>query len=204
MQLTRFATKCNTSQVKNHLILFIDVRYIFFVCYNLIRVETCEEFAAQIINLGHFVPSLCSPFQCKNHLTNMTLGCAGLFYDTLLVYKATLLIFLTWGPYYHVFTWKFKLAWMKPTLHHLFCFLDLVKICNMKAVAIRVVELCSKFKTNGIENYIINSIYTMNLWILSLVFWLIFESIVLATEKLLVCSNSRALLFGLVWRMDLM
>ena len=53
-KLARFATKYYSSQVENHLILFIDVRYIFFECYNLIRAETWEEFAAQIINLGHF------------------------------------------------------------------------------------------------------------------------------------------------------
>ena len=53
-KLARFATKCYSSQVENHLILFIDVHYIFFEYYNLIRAETWEEFAAQIINLGHF------------------------------------------------------------------------------------------------------------------------------------------------------
>ena len=53
-KLARFATKRYSSQVENHLILFIDVRYIFFECYNLIRAETWEEFAAQFINLGHF------------------------------------------------------------------------------------------------------------------------------------------------------
>ena len=153
LQLTRFDTKCNTSQVENHLILFIDVRYVFFECYNLIHAATWEEFAAQIINLGHFVPSLCSPFQCKNHWTNMTLGCAGLLYDTVLVYKATLLIVLTWGPYYHLFTRKFNLARMKLNLHHLFHFVDLVKICNMKAVAIvRDIIPFQKFETPYLAN----------------------------------------------------
>ena len=53
-KLARFATKRYSSQVENHLILFIDVRYIFFEGYNLICAEMWEEFAAQIINLGHF------------------------------------------------------------------------------------------------------------------------------------------------------
>ena len=53
-KLARFATKCYSSQVENHLILLIDVRYILFEGYNLIRAEMWEEFAAQIINLGHF------------------------------------------------------------------------------------------------------------------------------------------------------
>ena len=48
-KLARFATKRFSSQIENHLILFIDVRYIFFECYNLICAETWEEFAAQII-----------------------------------------------------------------------------------------------------------------------------------------------------------
>ena len=51
------------------------------------------------------------------------------------------------------------------------------------------------------EYYNINSIYMMNLQILSL--YVLLESIVLATEKLLACSISQALLFGWVWRMDL-
>ena len=53
-KLARFATKRYSSQVENHLIQFIDVHYIFFECYNLIRAETWAEFAAQFINLGHF------------------------------------------------------------------------------------------------------------------------------------------------------
>ena len=36
----RFATKRYSSQVENHLILFTDVRYIFFEGYNFIRAET--------------------------------------------------------------------------------------------------------------------------------------------------------------------
>ena len=47
-KLARFATKRYSNRVENHFILFVDVRYIFFECYNLIRVETWEEFAAQI------------------------------------------------------------------------------------------------------------------------------------------------------------
>ena len=53
-KLARFATKRYSSQVENHLILLIDICYIFFEGYNLIRAETWEEFAAQIINLGYF------------------------------------------------------------------------------------------------------------------------------------------------------
>ena len=55
--LARFATKRYSSQVENHLILLTDVRYIFFEWYNLILAEMWEEFAAQIINLGHFCVS---------------------------------------------------------------------------------------------------------------------------------------------------
>ena len=52
------------------------------------------------------------------------------------------------------------------------------------------------------EIYNINSIYTTNLWILFL-YVLIDPWIHCPTEKLLVCSISYVLLFGRVWRMDL-
>ena len=117
------------------------------VIYNMIRAKTWEEFAAQIINLSHFVSLSCSPTQCRNHWANMTLGCAGLLCDALLVYKATLPIVLMWGSYNHLSTPKFNVARMKPNLHHLFRFVDSSKICNTKAVAIGTVELWSKFKT---------------------------------------------------------
>ena len=51
------------------------------------------------------------------------------------------------------------------------------------------------------EIYTINSIYMMNLRILSL-YVLIDPWIHCPTEKLLVCSISHALLFGQVWRMN--
>ena len=66
-KLARFATKLYNSQVEKHLILFIDVCYIFFECCNLVGAKNWEEFAAQIINLGHFVSSSCIPTQCRNH-----------------------------------------------------------------------------------------------------------------------------------------
>ena len=75
------------------------------------------------------------------------MGCARLLYDALLVYKATVLIVLMWGPYNHLLTRKFILARMKPNMNHLFCFVDLGKICNMNAIAIGTVELWAKFKT---------------------------------------------------------
>ena len=112
------------------------VRYMFFECCNFIRAETWGEFA-----------SSCSPTQHRNQWTNVTLGCTGLLYDALLVYKATLHIVLTLGYDNHLLTRKFNLATMKPNLHHLFRFVDLAKICNMKAVAIGTVELRAKLKT---------------------------------------------------------
>ena len=38
-KLTGFATKRYSSQVENHLMLFINVHYIFFECYDLIHVK---------------------------------------------------------------------------------------------------------------------------------------------------------------------
>ena len=71
----------------------------------------------------------------------MALGCAGLFYDALLVYKATLLIVLTWGSYSRLLTQKFNLSTIKLNLHYLLLFVYIGKICNMKAVPIMMVEL---------------------------------------------------------------
>ena len=98
-----------------------------------------------------FASSSCSPTHCRNHWTNITLGCAGLLYGALLVYKATVPIVLMWGPYNRLLTRKFNLARMKPNMHHVFRFVDLDKICNMKAVAIGMVELWAKFKTKWLR-----------------------------------------------------
>ena len=57
------------------------------------------------------------------------------------VYKATLPIVLTSGPYNRFLTRNFNLARFEPNLHHWFRFVDRNKICNMKAVAIGTVEL---------------------------------------------------------------
>ena len=79
-----------------------------------------------------------------------------------------------------------------------------LRICphqaNCLACAPAYVTLISNELLNQIWN--INSMYMMNLWILSL-YVLIDPWIHCPTEKLFACSISNALLFGQVWRMDL-
>ena len=54
--------------------------------------------------------------------TDTATGYAELFYNTLLIYKAMLLMVLTWEPYNHIWMQKLDFSWFKQNLHHLFHF----------------------------------------------------------------------------------